>query len=104
MFKNSAAITRALAANGLANRLADELRSRKLIGVAVHGKATSYGPDITEYWRVKQIITAMRSKVEHNPQYYHDFIEVLHLDGICADAESALVLLPTGTQAAVYSI
>ena len=93
---NSPAIITALADNSLANILADELRSRKLIGTAVHAKATSYGPDITEYWRVKQIITAMLSKIEHNPQRYHDFIYVLQLDGICEDAEAALALLPTG--------
>ena len=104
MSRNSPAITRALAANSLANPLADELRSRKLIGAAVHANATSYGPYITEYWRVNQLITAMLSKVEHKPQRYHDFIEVLHLDGIYEYAESALALLSTGTQVAVYSM
>ena len=93
---NSSAIICALADNSLANILADELKSRKLIGAAVHAKANSYGPDITEYWRVKQIITAMLSKIEHNPQRYYDFIAVLQLDRICVDAEAALALLPTG--------
>ena len=96
MSRNSSAITSALANNSLANILADELRSRKLIGAAVHAKATSYGPDITEYWRVKQIITSMLSKIEHNPQRYYDFIDVLQLDRISGDAEAALALLPAG--------
>ena len=104
MFKNSAAVTRALTAKGLAIRLADELRSRRLIGAAVHDKATNYGPNITEYERVRHLISALLSDIEHNSQRYHDFIEVLHLDGIYADAESALALLPTGTQVAVYAI
>ena len=96
MSSSYCAIITALADNSLANILADALRSRKLIGAAVHAKATSYGPDITEYWRVKQIITAMLSKIEHNPQRYYDFINVLQLDRICADAEAALALLPKG--------
>ena len=96
MSRRSSAIIRALADNSLANILADELRSRKLIGAAVHAKATSYGPDITEYWRVKQIITSMLSKIEHIPQRYYDFIDVLQLDCLCVDAEAALALLPKG--------
>ena len=96
MSENSAAIIRALAANSLANILAEELKSRKLIGETVYAKATSSGPDITEYWRVRQIVTAMLNKIEHIPQRYYDFIDVLRLDGICADAEAALALLPTG--------
>ena len=104
MSNNSSAIISALADNSLANILADELRSRKLIGAAVHAKATSYGPDITEYWRVKQIITAMLSKIEHNPQRYHDFIAVLQLDRICVDAEAALALLPTGTLTTMHCV
>ena len=96
MSSNSPAIIAALADNSLANILADELKSRKLIGAAVYARATSHGPGITEYWRVKQIITAMLSKIEHTPQHYHDFIDVLKLDRLCVDAESALVLLPSG--------
>ena len=96
MSENSSAIIAALATNSLANMLADELRSRKLIGAAVHARATSYGPGITEDWRVKQITTAMLSKIEHNPQRYYDFINVLQLDRIRVDAEAALALLPTG--------
>ena len=96
MSENSSAIIVALAENSLANTLADELRSHTLIGAAVHAKATSYGPGITEYWRVKQIITAMLDKIELNPQRYYDFINVLQLDRIRVDAEAALALLPTG--------
>ena len=101
MSRNSSAITRALADNSLANILADELLSRKLIGGTVHAKATSYGPDITEHWRVKQIITSILSKIEHIPQRYYDFIDVLQLDSICADAEAALALLPKGNLTAI---
>ena len=104
MSNNSSAITSALVDNSLANILADELRSRKLIGAAIHAKATSYGPDITEYWRVKQIITALLSKIKHNPQRYHDFIDVLQLDRICVDAEAALALLPTGTSSTMHCV
>ena len=95
LLKNFPTVIRALAANSLANSLADELRSRNLIGDAVHAKATSYGPDITEEWRVKQLIIAILSKIEYKSQRYHDFIEVLRLDGIREDAEAALTLLPT---------
>ena len=101
---NFSAIISALADNSLANILADELRSRKLIGAAVHANATSYGPGITEYWRVKQIITAMLSKIEHNPQRYHDFIAVLQLNRICVDAEAALALLPTGNFTTMHCV
>ena len=96
MSENSSAIIAALAKNFLANTLADELRSRQLIGASVQEIATNYGPGITEYWRVKQIITAMLGKIELNPQRYYDFINVLQLDRIRVDAEAALALLPTG--------
>ena len=96
MTRNSAAVIRALAANGLASILAEELKSRKLIGAAVYAKATSSGPDITEYSRVKHIVNAMLNKIECIPQCYHDFIAVLQLDGICEDADAALALLTTG--------
>ena len=96
MYRNFGTIISALAANSLANTLAGELKSRKLIGAAVYARATNHGPGITEYRRVKQIITAMLSKIEHNSQRYYDFIDVLKLDRLCADAEAALKHLPTG--------
>ena len=96
MSNNSPAIISALADNSLAESLADELKSRELIGPIVYDNATSYGPGITEHWKVKRIITAMLSKIEHTPQRYHDFIDVLKLDHLRVDAESALVLLPSG--------
>ena len=73
------------------------MKARKLIGTAVHAQATNYGPNITEYTRVQHLITALEMKVKINSQRYYDFIKVLQLDGICEDAEAALVLLPTGT-------
>ena len=97
MSKKSSAIIRALAANCLANPLADELKSRRMIGATVYQQATNYGPNITEYTRVQHLIISMLSKIEYNPQRYHDFIEVLQLDGICEDAEAALSLLPKST-------
>ena len=96
MSKNSAGIIRALAANKLSDSIADELIARKMIGNAVHASATNRGPDITEYTRIKHLITALLTSTESNPQRYHDFIAVLQLDGIRADAEAALALLPTG--------
>ena len=102
MSSKSSRIIGALADNSLANILADELRSRKLIGAAVHAKATNYGPGITEYSRVQQIITSMLSKIEHNPQRYYDFINVLQLDRISVDAEAALALLPTGNFTTIH--
>ena len=95
MFNSSPAVIAALSDNKLAQILAEELKSRKLIGAAVHAEATNYGPCITEYSRVKQIITAMLSKIEHTPQRYYDFIDVLKSDRLCVDAEAALALLPT---------
>ena len=96
MSRNTSAIIKALVTNSLTDTLAGELRARKVIGVAVHAQATSYGPNITSNMRAERLITAMLSKIEFNPQRYHDFIEVLHLDGIKEDAEAALALLPNG--------
>ena len=78
------------------------MKSRKLIGTSVHGRATNYGPNITEYTRVQSLITALEMKVKINSQHYYEFIKVLQLDGICEDAEAALVLLPTGTRKLGY--
>ena len=94
--KNCTGIIRALAANKLSESIADELKAPKMIGNAVHAHATYCGLDITEYTRVKHLITALHTTTESNPQHYHDFIAVLQLDGIREDAEAALVLLPTG--------
>ena len=94
--RDSTAIARALAKNNLARLLADELRSRRMIGETVHGLATNYGPRITEYMRVKHLIDAMETKVELNQQYYYDFIKILKSDSLRTDAEAALALLPRG--------
>ena len=96
MSKNSAGIIRALAANKLSDSIADELKARKMIGNAVHASATNRGPDITEYTRMKHLITALLTSTESNPQRYHDFVTVLQSDGIREDAEAALALLPIG--------
>ena len=67
-----------------------------MIGDTVYAHATNRGPDITEYTRMKHLTTAILTSTESNPQRYYDFITVLRMDGIRADAEAALALLPTG--------
>ena len=67
-----------------------------MIGENVHGLATNYGPRITEYMRVKHLIDAMETKVELNQQHYYDFIKIVKSDGLRADVEAALALLPQG--------
>ena len=94
--ENSAAIIQALAANRLSETIADQLKARKMIGNAVYADGTNRGPDITEYTRIKHLITALLTSTKSNPQRYHNFITVLQLDGIREDAEAALALLPTG--------
>ena len=96
MSKNSTGIIRALATNKLSEALADELKAQGMIGDTVYEHATNRGPDVTEYTRMKHLITAILTSTKSNPQRYHDFIAVLQLDGIREDAEAALALLPTG--------
>ena len=67
-----------------------------MIGNVVYASATNYGPDITEYTRMKHLISALLISIKSNPQHYHDFITVLQLDGIREDAKAALALLQTG--------
>ena len=61
----------------------------------MHAKATNRGPGITEFSRMKHLITAVQISTRATPQRYHDFIKVLQSDGVRADAEAALKLLPT---------
>ena len=97
MSKKFAGITRALAANKLSESLADELKAHGMIGETVYAHATNHGPDVTEYTRMKHLITAILTSTKSNPQRYYDFITVLQMDGIREDAEAALALLPTGS-------
>ena len=100
--RNSAQIIQALANNRLAERLADLLKARGVIGDAVYANATNYGPNVTEYSRVKHLITAVQTSTRAMPQRYHDFIEVLQSDSIRPDAEAALVYLPTSKCICIY--
>ena len=98
MFRASADVIRALADNrGLCNILAYHLKAQNIIGQAVFEQTTNYAPNTTESMRVGHLITALLNKVSNNPQRYHDFIQILQLDGIRQDAEAALKLLPTGS-------
>ena len=94
--KNSAGIITPLAKSRLSSILSNHLRARGIIGQDVFDQATSRGPDVTEYARVKHLIDALLSKINLNSQYYHHFIEILQSDCIHQDARAALALLPTG--------
>ena len=94
--RNSADVTTALAAIKLAGILAGHLKARGIIGQHVFEQATNYAPDVTEYARVQHLITAVLNKTKYNPQWYHDFIKVLELDGLHPDTEAARSLLPAG--------
>ena len=95
LYRKSDEIIRALSANGLTERLAGLLKGQKMIGEAVYERATNYAPNVTEYTRMKHLITAVQTSTRATPQRYHDFIKVLKSHSIRADAEAALVLLPT---------
>ena len=96
MLKASADVIRALADNRLSNTLAYHLKARSIIGPAVYEQATNFAPNTTETMRVGHLIKPLLSKVSKNPQRYHDFIQILQLDGIRQDAEAALKYLPAG--------
>lgn len=88
-------IIKALADNKLTEHLADLLKARQMIGDVVYARATTtHGPNVTEYTRMKSLVTAIQTSTGANPQRYHDFIEVLTSDGIRPDAEAALAYLP----------
>ena len=92
--RKSADIATALAANRLAGILAGHLKARGIIGQPVFEQATNYAVDVTEYTRVQYLVTAVLTKTKYSPQCYHDFIEVLELDGIRPDTEAARSLFP----------
>ena len=92
----SADIAMALAANKLSGVLAYYLKARGIIGQPVFEQATNYAVGVTEYARVQHLITAVLTKTKYNPQCYHDFIQILELDGIRPDTETACSLLPKG--------
>ena len=92
----SADVTTALAANKLSGVLADHLKAQGIIGQPVFEQATNYAPGVTEYARVQHLVTAVLTKTKYNPQCYHDFIQILELDGIRPDTEAACSLLPKG--------
>ena len=83
-------------ANRLAGVLASHLKARGIRGQPVFDQATKYAVGVTKYVRVEHLVTAVLTKTKCNPQCYHDFIEVLELDGICPDTEAACSLLPAG--------
>ena len=91
-------IIEALAANRLAERLADLLKAQGMIGDAVYANATNYGPHVTDYTRMKSLITAIQTSTRDIPERYHDFIKILQSKGIRADAEAALIHLPSKPQ------
>ena len=94
--RKSAEVAMALAANKLSGILAGHLKARGIIGQPVFDQATNYAVGVTEYARVEHLVTAVLTKTKYNPQCYHDFIEVLELDGIRPDTEAACSLLPAG--------
>ena len=94
--RKSADVATALAANRLAGILAYNLKARRIIGIPVFDQATNYAVGVTEYARVEHLVTAVLTKTEYNPQCYHDFIEVLEIDGFRPDTEAARSLLPAG--------
>ena len=94
--RKSADVATALAANKLAGILAGHLKARGIIGQPVFEQATNYAVGVTEYTRVEHLVTAVLTKTKYNPQCYHDFIQVLELDGIRPDTEAACSLLPAG--------
>ena len=94
--RKSADVATALAANQLAGILAGHLKARGVIGQPVFEQATNYAVGVTEYARVQHLVTAVLTKTKYNPQCYHDFIQVLELDGIRPDTEAACTLLPKG--------
>ena len=94
--RKSADVATALAANRLARILAGHLKAREIIGQTVYDQATNYAVGVTEYARVQHLVTAVLTKTKYNPQCYHDFIQILKLDGIRPDTEAACSLLPKG--------
>ena len=76
----------------LAGRLADELNAAGILGQSVTEQAINFGPNVTETSRVRPIITALKDKIEHNAQIYHDFRGILQSLG--ADADTALHYMP----------
>ena len=97
LYRKSADIIAALAANKLSGRLASYMIAKRIIGQPVFDQATNYAPNVTEFTRVQHLVTAVLTKTQCNPQCYHDFIKVLELDGICPDTEAARSKLPTGS-------
>ena len=96
MWRTSAEVIRALADNNLSFNLAIRLKAQNIIGPAVYEQATNHAPQTTESMRVGHLMRALLSKVKEDPQYYHDFVKILQMEGIRQDAEAALQLLSTG--------
>ena len=94
LFDNSDKVISALADNNLANKLANTMKARKLIGRAVFEEATNAGPRVTESMRVRALITALLSKIELKTERYGQFLDILESDDFEADAEAATALLP----------
>ena len=91
-------IIEALAANRLAERLAGLMKAQGMIGDPVYANATNYGPHVTDYIRMQSLVTAIQTSTSAKPERYHDFIKILQSKSIRADAEAALIHLPSKPQ------
>ena len=96
MSTHAPALVEILCKKKLSRRLADELKSRKMIGETVYAAAIKTGSGITQQRKVSSLITAIQSKLHSNPKCYYEFIEVLQSEGIREHAQEALTLLSTG--------
>ena len=90
--KNCAEICDKLATVRLAGSVADKLNAVGIIGKSVTELAHNYGPGITETSRAREIIMALKDKIQLDAQNYHNFREVLLSLG--ADTETALHYMP----------
>ena len=81
-----------LATIRLAGRVADKLSAAGIIGKSVFEFAHNYDPGITETSRVRDIVTALKDKIQLDARRYHDFRKILASLG--ADADTALCYMP----------
>ena len=90
--ENSPEIIDKLANVMLAGRIADKLSAAGVIGKSVTELAHNYGPCITETSRVRDIITALKDKIQLDARMYHAFRDILLSLG--PDTETALYYMP----------
>ena len=100
--ENSSEIVDKLATVRLAGRVADKLSAAGIIGQSVTELAHNYGPGITETSRVRDIITALKDKIQLDARRYHDIRTVLLSLG--ADADTALHYMPEKGKVIILTI